>query len=123
MVKFTLIPEPLRQLYDNWSTVAKAFHEKTRKYEDYYLSDTDNTDTPFTIDQLKRIHETTGVDSSINRIYSTTSQAIALLARKKLSNRMVAVDEKYHNHGMRTDWRAARRFTRCCRAQRDRNRC
>ena len=103
MVKFTLIPEPLRQLYDNWSTVAKAFHEKTRKYEDYYLSDTDNTDTPFTIDQLKRIHETTGVDSSINRIYSTTSQAIALLARKKLSNRMVAVDEKYHNHAVAID--------------------
>jgi hypothetical protein len=103
MVKFTLIPQPLQQLYDNWTTIAKTFHQKTRKYEDYYLSDTQNTDTPFTLEQLERIQGTTGVKSSINRIYSTTSQAIALLARKKLSNRMVAVDDKYKNHAIVID--------------------
>lgn len=103
MVKFTLIPTQLKQIYDNWSSIAKTFHTKTARYENYFLSDVDDTDTPFDKEQLKQIRKTTGVESSINRIYSTTSQAIAYLARKRQSSRMVAIDNKYKNHAIAVD--------------------
>ncbi len=103
MVKYTLVPEELHRIYDNWSGIAKSFHKKTARYENYFLSDVDETDTPFDKEQLKRIRKTTGVESSINRIYSTTSQAIAYLARKRQSSRMVAINEKYKPHAIVID--------------------
>ncbi len=103
MIKFALIPEQLRQIYDNWFAVAKAFHATVAKYENYFLGDIDDTNTPFNKEQLKRIRETTGIESSINKIYSTTSTAIAYLARKRQSSRMVAIDDKYKNHAIVMD--------------------
>lgn len=103
MVKFVQIPTELKNIYENWSSIAKAFYDKTSKYEDYFLGDVDSTDTTFDKEQLERIQATTGIKTTINRIYSVTSQAIAFLSRKQLSNRVVAINDQYKNHAITMD--------------------
>lgn len=103
MVKFATIPEQLIKIYNDWGSIQRQFYIKAKSHEDYFYNDTEGTDTAFSKEQLKRIEKYTGITTSVNRLYSITSQAIAYLTRKKVSNRLVAVQEKFKNHAIVLD--------------------
>lgn len=103
MVKYVPIPSELKNIYDNWAGIAKDFNNNAAKHENYFLGDVDDTNTPFDKRQLDRIRKTTGVEATINRIYSVTSQAIAYLTRKRQGNKTVAINEKFKNHAITLD--------------------
>jgi len=96
MIKFKRVPDRIKAKYESWKSDTtygrKNWIERAVESEELYLNDVDNTGTTFTSSQYSHIQDATNIPVSINMLYPTANQKLAMLAQVKPSTRTVSLD-------------------------------
>lgn len=95
MLFFDKIPEPIERNYTGWKSVRDKFLSDAKKYWDYYFNDVDGTGTLYNKSQLDTIKSYSNLPVSINYIYPTANQELAILAQTKTSHQVISFDGRY----------------------------
>lgn len=87
-----LTPQEIKDRYDSWKAERDTWLKYANENYDYYMNDVENTHTIYTVKQFEKIKNTTNIPVTINWLYPTVSQKLAIMSQSKPSHKVVSVD-------------------------------
>ena len=92
MILYEEVPEQISQNYTSWKGIRDGSAKRRKEMWEYYFNDIDSTNTLYTKEQLAKIKNLTNLPVSINHIYPTVNQELAILAQTKTSHQTISFD-------------------------------
>lgn len=89
------VPDYITTRYNAWKAKRDKWLKYAQECKEYYYNDVEGTKTTYTQKQKSAIEKKSGIPVTINYLYPTANQDIALLIQTKPSHKTVSMDGRF----------------------------